>query len=802
MTSATSDPSTSSLSESWATLSNNSDAHSEDDWPSEPADNLSLIGHSTGDDVTSLDGRDLDSDVDTEDTESRCSESQVFVPQMYRGGNTLKNEHDGQSSFISTSNSIVFEEPADWSSTEVVELKRTIQVLDGSEATYIGYPFDIKERNLILSVQQSIVQQAVNVDQPFRVLYVGNPEFKPKVLDKLGDVLVASPTNSLYAGSANSSRFHVVPASFGPDATPTYAELLPLRVQLVVEECTYATVVSGPEKIELLFKDREAITSTRTDHGHQLESNSNWVVPDIAIFFSGANDDDAIFDTRVVALAFTRRHGIPSMIISEMPLWTSYSTFPIDARTLHICVETRDPNTGNQEMVNRFPVDLGTFENIAPAQLNRNIAALTGAHLKSKVKEEITARQTSDTCNPCAETCGTDTSGDLLAKDEQGWLSVDKSSHVWAVVIGIIMITLCCTGLGTIVFALVKMLVGFVDVSLTGNASSGSNLSLVPSANMSAARMPLLPKPDVVALSHCAKEKSLSVSDDILRLSNPTVQRPNNTDKFQVYTLGDCHVIIKVPSRISNKRKSPKFEVAVTKADVQLHFHLSKLFDDVYTLRLAREDAHGVMNVTISSKTKPLMEQTTEVDFGTPWLKIANWKKAAKSLSYQLRKDLSAAQTGLSEAYHRVSLDLQTVSYALRGETRLSCQTPMGHMLKAADRIMGKSRRLSNQIKEDTVKRLMISSQHAHKQAQNVTKGATEFVNGLWSRAQQHANRAHQSVKQVSLVRFTQQAKKSPTLAAAQKQAIQLARDSELGWKLPKFLRNGLPSDKEENRRK
>lgn len=795
MTSATSDPSIGSLSESWATLSNASDVRSEDDWPSEPADNISLIGHSTGDDVTSLDGQDLDSDVDTDDTESRCSESQVLLPPTFPETEDLhENEQDDQASFTSTSNSIVFDEPVDWTSTKVVDLKRTLQILDGSEATYIGYPFDLKERDLILSLQQSIIQDAINVDQPFRILYVGNPEFKHKILDKLGDVLVASPSSSLYAGSANLSRFHVVPASFGPDATPTYAELLPLHVQLTVEECNSAEISSGPGiqgEISLFLNDGEAVTSTRTAFGCQLQSNFDWIKPDIAILFIGANDDGKTCNTRNLALQLLRRHGIPSMMVSEMPLWTSNCTFPVDPRTLHICLESRDPKTGISAVIGRFPIDIGTFENIAPAQLNRNLAALTGAHHKPETKEGLSAKQANNGYDTRVEVRGTDSSSYFCPKDEQ--------SRVLAKAIGAVLLILCCTG--PMVFLIVKMMMGFVDVSLNGNFSAGSDLKLVPSVSMTPAETPLLPKQDVVALSHSIKEKSLSVSDDILKLSNPADQRPNTTDRFQVYILGDCHVIIKVPSRVSTKRRSPKFEVAVTKEDSQMHFHLSKLFDDVYTLRLAREDAHGVMNVTISSTTKPPMKQVTEVDFGTPWLKIANWKKAARSLSYQLRKDLSAAQTGLSEAYHRVSFDLQAVSYALRGEAGITCHESIRHISKTADRLMFKSRRFLRQLGEDTAKRLMISSRNAHKQAQSLDRSLMSFANKLWYATQQHANGAQQSVKQVLSTQFTQKAKKSQTLAAAQNQAFHLAKDSRIQWKLPMFLRTRNAGDNAEKRR-
>ncbi|KMU78839.1 hypothetical protein CISG_01879 [Coccidioides immitis RMSCC 3703] len=704
MTSAPSNRPASSLSESWATLSN-SDAHSEDEWRSEHTDNMSLVGHSVADDVASLGSRDLESDIDSEDTESHCSESRPFLPPIYREAeNNFENEHKMQASFMSTSESIVFDEPDYWPSTEVVELKHTVQVLDKADALRFGVPFDIGQGDLAISVQQSVSKKPIDVEKPFRVLYIGNPMFKSNVLDKLGDVLVTSPKNSVYAGSANSSRFHVVPASFGPDATPNYAELLPIHVQLVVEEAVSAEALAGPrnaDSIGLSFKDREPVISTRTESGFQLISASSWVAPDITIFFVRETEDISTYATRNLAFTFMERHNIPAMVISESPLWDGHdSSISIDPRTLHICLESRDPGSGSSKVEHYSLLYLSILPD--------SPMSLFPLHM-----EKI---------------------------------------------------------------------------------SAGSHTTLIPSTKSNSMGTSLLPKSNAVVLSSCAKDKSLSVNDDILKLTHSNVQKPNNTDKFQVYVVGDCHVIIKVPTRISSMRKVPKFEVKITKADTKLDFHLSKLFDNVYTLRLAREDAHGVMNVTISAKAKPLVEQITEIDFGTPWLKIASWKKAAQSLSYQLRNDLSAAQAGISEAYYRVFFDLQSVSDTFRAESGFGPQASIKQILKAACETVSKAKRYSEEIQKESSELMKESSRLLREQAQIIAKETTEIAHGMFSKVQQHAKRARQSALNVDLTqlkRTAERATKSQSLAAAQKQAFHLARDARLGWRKPQESCNG-----------
>src|SRR5690606_40038576 len=64
-----------------------------------------------------------------------------------------------------------------WPESERVDLKHTIRVLDEDEAAQVmaRLPYTIKSNDrLVAAVQQTMTRRGLDVNQPFRVLYVGD----------------------------------------------------------------------------------------------------------------------------------------------------------------------------------------------------------------------------------------------------------------------------------------------------------------------------------------------------------------------------------------------------------------------------------------------------------------------------------------------------------------------------------------------------------------------------------------------------------------------------------------------------
>ncbi|PGH02292.1 hypothetical protein GX51_04733 [Blastomyces parvus] len=793
----------SSLSESWATLSS-SDIYSEDDSRSEQTDTASLVGRSVPDDVTSLEGSrdDDDSEADSVDVHSYYSEPTPLLPfpshireqSLENSGSTIKPPYQLEP------DSIEFVEPDNWPERETIELKHTIKVFNNEAETpeflRTTLPHDLGDGHLSVTVQQTMSKRGLDLTKPFRALYIGAPDFKHIILDKMGDVLVAGSDDDFnQVVSGDSSRFHVVPASFGTGASPNYAELLPIHVQLIVDECVSAVVQregDKPSTISIALKNRSPCNSVWTGSGYEIQSATPWDPPDVAIFFLAQDDSPITRKTLVLCHTFMKRHGTPSMVISENPMWTTQNPMvPLDYQSLHVCLESRQKDTGESQVLGRFPIDLKTFESIAPGQLNRNLASLSRLHSSKAITKSTEAPE---------RVARTPTH----LRSWKNWVGIKRIPDgpaellLFGTLYSVDDVARACFALimfVTLVVPIVAVLyIPRVDdpssqlpsrpisTVFSRPTSTTASLPLRTTTGTPAQTTSLMPlSVSDLILPDCAGKNSFDVDTYISKLTSHTEKQGGEPDKFQVHVIGDCHVIIRLPTRLTSRRRSPKFEVAVTRANQQIPFDQARLFDGVYTLRLPREYAYGPLNISITTKSKPIIEQVTEVDFGVPWLKIANWKKAAQKLSAQLKRDLNMASAGLTDVYNRMSADLLERSDALRGETGLVGRASLQRALTATNVILAKSKQLSEEITRRTQDGVVISTALLRQKLSTVNTDVVQFANEKLYTIEKEARRLFQNPAYVHDFNFArritdgaQRVKKSPGMAAAQKHATHL----------------------------
>jgi hypothetical protein len=209
----------------------------------------------------------------------------------------------------------------------------------------------------------------------------------------------------------------------------------------------------------------------------------------------------------------------------------------------------------------------------------------------------------------------------------------------------------------------------------------------------------------------------------------------STADEFQFQIVGDCHVVIKLPLGA----KQSKFDAFVVRDGEPLPFELSKIFDGVYTLRLNREDAYGLVNLTVSMRARRAKLHTLELDFGTPWLKMENWKRAAQALSSQIRRDLGHAQTGLTDIYSRFTTDVQVwvgdvvkKSHSLRQDE--SFRRGSARLWESGDAIIARSKQLGNVVARNALQQLGAASVAVDKlqqQSRVLTTEAREIYKSL-----------------------------------------------------------------------
>lgn len=741
------------LSESWATLSV-SDLHSEDGNRSEQTDIGSLLDQSTPDDVASLDDQDSGSDEDnpeqeyTHDYDNRDQEelhalatSQQFPSRFSHTGSAIDDSNlTARPPFRQSLNSIEFLEPEKWPEMERVELKHTIHVFDDETASEMmsRLPYNPINSILLATVQQTMTKQSLDLDKPFRVLYLGNSEYRNIILDKIGDVLVSSSPTGSQSSSAESSRYHVVPTSFGVGAVPNFAELLPIHVQLVVDECTEASSeahADRPSTLHLNFKNRPACRSQWLANRYQVSSPSEWTLPDVAIIFVSTRDNAAAVKTRRLAHIFLERHGIPAMVISEEPIWRrAGEAIPLNHHSLHTCLESRHAETGETAVLKRYPIDLKTFESITPSQLNRNLASLMDIYPKKTLKATSDLPKSAEGNSPAKH-----------EKYSRNW--IPPTYAAWTRELGpllrLVTLTLISAVVLSIGYSALKAVSLFFAQLIAGSALSHSlsqtSTTSIPTAALTLegvgqTALSIRPSGDL-DLRNSAMSDFIVSSPSALSIA--TSGSSVGTDDFEIQVVGDCHVVIKPPRSLSTFRKQRRFDVSVHRNGRSLPHELSRLFDGVYTLRLDREDAYGLVDVTVTSKFNHPVNQTMKIDFGTPWLKIANWRRAAQNISSQITKDLQVAQTGLSEVYGRLTTDLQVIMGDVVKRSHFlweDAERFRREGLHAGDIVLARSKQLSEVITRNAVQRFQSVSSVLQSRSVTVNRGAKGIVSNAWSR--------------------------------------------------------------------
>lgn len=748
-----SDSSLKTLSDSWATLSV-SDLNSEDGTPSERTDVCSLIDQASPDDVASLDehynSSDAEQDDDNEDDgidneEVQCNDSvsQELPPLFASGGGAIDDSTTTTKPAFSYANSdsIEFVEPEKWPEIERVELKHTIRIFEDAAALELKsrLPYNPTDSILMATVQQTMTKQSLDLDKPFRVLYVGNSGFRNIILDKIGDVLVSSSTAGSEASSAESSRYHVVPTSFGAGAVPNFAELLPIHVQLVVDECLEATATAHtecPDTLEMRFKNRPPCTSVWNGIDFRVNSTSDWTLPDVAILFTSGRDDALAVKTQQLAHAFLERHGIPAMVISEEPLWTmAGDIIPLNHDSLHTCLESRHPVSGETAVLRRYPIDLKTFESITPGQLNRNLASLVGLYPKKAHKF------TANSSKPAQRYILAD-----LEKLSSNWLPPSYAKRARELsptlrmatltLVSVIAISMGYTVLKALILFLAQFLVGTTLSSASLPVTSQVSTTSIPSLNR-VNETPSMAMPSVSTRRLNMPSVFNPVSSEVNWPAFSSPRTPEGTDEFEFQIIGDCHVVIKPPRKFASSKKHPNFHVSLRRQDKALPHELSPLFDGVYTLRLDREDAYGLINLTITPKSKNASNQTIDLHFGTPWLKIANWKRAARGISSQFAKDLQTAQTGLTEVYGRFSTDLQVIMGDVVKRThflRRNARSLRSETLRAPKTVLSRSKQISEVFTRNALQRFQSVSSVLQMRSTHVNEQAKGVVHDAWSR--------------------------------------------------------------------
>jgi hypothetical protein len=569
-------------------------------------------------------------------------------------------------------NILEFQEPRidGWPDAGQIDVKHTIRIFNEAEAQQIlgTVKPNADPPQLVGTVRMSMSRTSLELDRPFRVFYVGNPSGRNDIVVKIAGALLAGVDPDSGYQDIESSRYHVLPQHYGPGAPSGGADLVPIqKTQMIVDEITSAYYTDGRQsEIELSLKSGVHYSSRLQASKFEITSTSQSFVPDIALLYTTDDDSSVLSQTIHCANKFMLRHHIPFIVISGELSWTSCSNkLPLKLESLHICLESKASETQESRILRRLPVDFSTFDKIDSKQLNKNLACLVDPALLTTpaVIPRATPLDKSEMLNP--------TSGDVeknLTKSaivgqipSYGCNSVLR--QVLMVALSFVVCGLCYTACRTSILMASSYIASHRDLV----APSVDLMPATPLFGQPPSSMALTSTPIASADVYLPKSLATVAPEDLQSsLSLPHNEMlVNKSDKFQVQVIGDCHMIIKAPAKLKVKKRDPSFKVSITRGTKVLgNLSLSKLFDGVYTVQLDRGDAYGLLNVTITM-AKAEITEVHEVDFGTPWLKAAGWKKAAS----RAQEDIGVAQEAAIALFQHLSTIFESHSRHLSNFT-------------------------------------------------------------------------------------------------------------------------------------
>jgi hypothetical protein len=739
------------LSESWATLSN-SDYSREDDLRSETTDVGSLVSNNGTEDVHSI-----EDDSESEDEEEQLSSnnddgspqaSDPLAQQLPLSSTSLAQEVAAMMEKDDLS-VLEFKEPRidGWPEAGQIDVKHTIRMFNEAEAHQISGPIESSTNpaQLVGTVRMCMSRTSLELDRPFRVFYVGNPIARDDILVKIASALLAGVDPDSGYRDLESSRYHVLPQHYGPGAPSGGADLVPIqKTQIIVDEIRSAYYKDEYQsEIEVSLKNGSHYSSRLDGSKFEITSNTQSFVPDIALFYTCEDDSPVLRQILHCAHKFMLRHHIPSMIISGEASWTSSSnTLPLKLQSLHMCVESKASRTQESRILRRLPVDFTTFEKLDSKQLNKNMACLVDPALLTAptIIPRTAPLVRSETLTLTSEDVEKNLSKSALVGGMPSYGYSTIFRRVLTLALSLVICGLCYAACRTSIKMASSYISGHGDLV----APSVVLVSATRSVGHAPSSVTLTSKP-VTTVDNASVQKSLAtVAPGDLRSSlslSHDEMLVNRSDKFQVQVIGDCHMIIKAPAKLKVKRRDPSFKVSVTRGTELLdNLSLTKVFDGVYTVQIDREDAYGLLNVTITM-AKVGITEVHEVDFGTPWLKAAGWKKAAS----RAQEDIGSAQeaafavvqhlTAILESRSRFLSNFTSSLRPLYGGAAQQTETLSKKARAFAQVAVERTRNMSEELRTTSVKHRIVASKALTENVELVQKTLAESSNAIVTHA-------------------------------------------------------------------
>lgn len=508
---------------------------------------------------------------------------------------------------------------------DTVAVKHTVVDFDEAETSNIVRAMQMQSppARLVLTIRQTMTRASLTTKDPLRILYTGSHAAKQDIIRKLASSVTASVDDEKHLRNSASQLYNVVPVTdFASDRTPEVELMHSSGYQINVEDCNSAQVLPvSPDTITLMLDDSFSCQSLPKEHGYTIEPA--WELPHIAIFYCTEGDSTEMRRTRAHVRRFMSRHNVPSIVISHKQGFKGQCMM-LDQHSVHMCLESRDPQGRGNIIHQRLPIDLTSFLTIDARQMNRNLAYLTGLQHVSNASS-LSLHQT---ISSERETLRTEKSGLSLASGMT--FLRQRTGAEWRALLPLMLlvtsvVTAIVTGsayrtASSHAISVNSRVVSAVPIPTSTTEATHNVVESTPVAVSTSTRTVTVTKGGSSDALQSLLVPSIKARDsirDLHKASSLSAQRVVKTDVCSAEVLGDREVLIRIPTTTKLAWLNHEaFSVNVTRDQTTVDTERAYTSGEGIVLLLAKHDAYGVLNVSIITTKRPRVNETFQVDFG------------------------------------------------------------------------------------------------------------------------------------------------------------------------------------------
>ena len=424
-----------------------------------------------------------------------------------------------------------------------------------------------------IAVKAALSSQHMSAPDNYKIVFIGMPE-KWWAQDEI----IAQLHAALEASSSNTRSVMVR----GP--------MEPLGSVIDAQSCTQVDVGFTGEAVDDI--------TLRMENGQRLSLHGrNTPRFDLAILCH-TKDRQTATDRQVddsLRTAF-RHHQIPLIEMTDIKAYgTGAKTY--DMRSLAACVEGRNDDTADFELLEVLPLDAYNFRELDPAQINRHLA-LISPHLARPVEAVPKTRLSAigDTLRGVGKQLRTG----APATTKVLLLSIALTMMLSAFVLSPVYMPL----------VLQKPTDTAVELPTIAVVPASSSLVTTPALSSSSAAAPL-------NLSSLSK----SISNGLTVIPTSVESKPRQAEKeniggFEIQTAGENQFVLTPSKEVASLRKKPQLSIQVMRNTTLVPVRYVRTITGEYFVDLEQDYSFGMFNVSITSYSKPHVRQSFAVNLG------------------------------------------------------------------------------------------------------------------------------------------------------------------------------------------